>query len=252
MHVPPPDLIMATLCSQAFQIMKYKLQKVQNTPTHILTKTMKYDHISPVLRDLHRLLVKKRRDFLKILMFTFKSLNKFKICSTISVWVTWKYDSIDSLRSENHHNLKVQKTHLKSYRNRSFSHAVPVLWNDLPFAIKTWSSLDIFKSRLKCPSHISMTNVEIVESASIFAFSSRLNIYFAVTYNTDVGQVLYNHTINLVLLYGCIVWYTVRMNKIYCADNYDHWRSLPIHVTIYLWCIIRLYTIGCGNCTICV
>ena len=43
--------------------------------------------------------------------------------------------------------------------------------------------------------------------------------------------------VNLVLSHGCIVRYTVRMNKIYRVDNYDNWRFLAIHLMINLWCI---------------
>ena len=51
-----------------------KLQRVQNAAARILTGTRKYDHITPVLRELHWLPVKERIDF-KILLLTFKALN---------------------------------------------------------------------------------------------------------------------------------------------------------------------------------
>ena len=52
-----------------------KLQYVQNTAARILTKTRKFDHITPVLSDLHWLPV-GYRIFLKILLLVFKSLSK--------------------------------------------------------------------------------------------------------------------------------------------------------------------------------
>ena len=52
-----------------------KLQNVQNAAARIITGTRKYDHITPVLRELHWLPVKERIDF-KILLLTFKALNK--------------------------------------------------------------------------------------------------------------------------------------------------------------------------------
>ncbi len=52
----------------------YKLQMVQNAAARVLTKTRKYDHISPVLSTLHWLAIKHRIDF-KILLITYKAMN---------------------------------------------------------------------------------------------------------------------------------------------------------------------------------
>ena len=51
-----------------------KLQLVQNAAARVLTRTRKYDHISPVLSTLHWLPIKHRIDF-KILLITYKALN---------------------------------------------------------------------------------------------------------------------------------------------------------------------------------
>ncbi|KAI2643977.1 putative RNA-directed DNA polymerase from transposon BS [Labeo rohita] len=51
-----------------------KLQLVQNAAARVLTRTKKYDHISPVLSTLHWLPIKHRIDF-KILLITYKALN---------------------------------------------------------------------------------------------------------------------------------------------------------------------------------
>ncbi len=50
-----------------------KLQMVQNA-ARVLTRTRKYDHISPVMSTLHWLPIKHRIDF-KILLITYKVLN---------------------------------------------------------------------------------------------------------------------------------------------------------------------------------
>ncbi len=47
---------------------------VQNAAARVLTRTRKYDHISPVLSTLHWLPAKHRIDF-KILLITYKALN---------------------------------------------------------------------------------------------------------------------------------------------------------------------------------
>ncbi len=51
-----------------------KLQMVQNAAARVLTRTRKYDHISPVMSTLHWLPIKHRID-LKILLITYKALN---------------------------------------------------------------------------------------------------------------------------------------------------------------------------------
>ena len=51
-----------------------KLQLVQNAAARVLTKTRKFDHISPILCTLHWLPVKFRIEY-KILLLTYKALN---------------------------------------------------------------------------------------------------------------------------------------------------------------------------------
>ncbi len=51
-----------------------KLQMVQNAAARVLTRTRKYDHISPVMSTLHWIPFKHRIDF-KILLITYKALN---------------------------------------------------------------------------------------------------------------------------------------------------------------------------------
>ena len=52
-----------------------KLQYVQNSAARLLTGSRKHAHITPVLRDLHRLPVHERIRF-KILLLTLKCLNQ--------------------------------------------------------------------------------------------------------------------------------------------------------------------------------
>lgn len=50
------------------------LQLVQNAAARILTKTRKYDHITPILSSLHWLPVHTRSDF-NLLLLTYKALH---------------------------------------------------------------------------------------------------------------------------------------------------------------------------------
>ena len=51
-----------------------RLQNVQNAAAHIITHTKKYDHIKPVLKQLHWLPVTQRINY-RILLLTYKALN---------------------------------------------------------------------------------------------------------------------------------------------------------------------------------
>ena len=51
-----------------------KVQRVQNTATHIVTKTARHNHITPVLKKLHYLPVKYRAQY-KLLVHTYKALH---------------------------------------------------------------------------------------------------------------------------------------------------------------------------------
>ena len=53
---------------------KNRLQSLINTATRLITGTRKYDHISPVLRDLHWLKIDERIDY-KVLLLVFKCLH---------------------------------------------------------------------------------------------------------------------------------------------------------------------------------
>ena len=51
-----------------------KLQLLQNPAAHVVSKTRKYEHITPVLKTLHWLPVMQRIDY-KVLILVFKALN---------------------------------------------------------------------------------------------------------------------------------------------------------------------------------
>ena len=54
-----------------------------------------------------------------------------------------------NLRSVNKSNLVVPKSSLMSCGDRAFSIAAPRYWNDLPLDLKTSSTVEIFKQKLK-------------------------------------------------------------------------------------------------------
>ena len=123
-----------------------QLQKRQNHVARVITKWRKYDHITPVLVDLHWLPVKQRIDF-KILLLTYKALNGLAPAYMRELLIP--YSPKRTLRSTENHLLTPPRWRLEYFGKRSFAAAAPTLWNNLPLNIKQAPSVDIFKSRIK-------------------------------------------------------------------------------------------------------
>jgi len=123
-----------------------KLQRVQNSAARVVAHTKKRDHITPVLKDLHWLPVKSRIVF-KILIMSFKALQ----CPG-PVYIKdllHQHHLTRELRSTGNLRLTVPRTRLKTYGDRAFSHAAPVLWNSLPVEIQNQTLFTSFKTSLK-------------------------------------------------------------------------------------------------------
>ena len=123
-----------------------KLQYVQNTAAGIITRTRKFDHITPVLSDLHWLPVSYRFVF-KILSLVFKSLNY--------LWPSYLADRLSyqshsrNLRSSSRQLLEQPRSFMKTYGDGAFSVCSPKLWNALPLDLRKSPSLTSFKKGLK-------------------------------------------------------------------------------------------------------
>ena len=122
------------------------LQHVQNAAAKIIMRARKYDHVTPLLKELHWLPVQDRIKF-KLLLMTYKSLNGLapRYLSDLLHWKT----ATRTLRSTNKHLLYVPKYKLESYGGRSFSSAAPRLWNELPIEIREQVTISTFKKHLK-------------------------------------------------------------------------------------------------------
>jgi hypothetical protein len=123
-----------------------KLQRVQNVGARIITRTHKYDHITPVLKELHWLPINRRIEY-KILALTWKALHGDAppyIRNLLDV-----YTPSRSLRSQKELSLIVPHSKTISYGDRGLKCAAPVLWNGLPSQMKKIKTLDAFKRALK-------------------------------------------------------------------------------------------------------
>ena len=124
-----------------------RLQSLQNAAARLVSCTRKFDHITPVLYDLHWLPVEARINF-KILLITFKIINHVAplyLSDLISIYVPTR-----NLRSAEKLLLVQPRGNFnRSYGQRAFSVCSPSLWNSLPFEMRNIMTVDIFKRSLK-------------------------------------------------------------------------------------------------------
>ena len=127
-----------------------KLQSVQNAAARLISRTRKFDHITPVLRDLHWLPIRKRIDF-KIATLVFKCLHD--LAPPYLVGDIVPLASIPGrrlLRSSSTQTLSVPFVRTANYGSRCFAVYGPTVWNSLPVELRTADcSLATFRQRLK-------------------------------------------------------------------------------------------------------
>ena len=124
-----------------------KLQHLMNAAARVIARVDIHDHISPVLKELHWLPVEQRIIF-KINLITFKCLNDLAP-SYLKELITL-YQPNRTLRSSSDKlKLATVPYNLKNYGYRSYSVHAPILWNSLPFFIRSADSVATFKSNLK-------------------------------------------------------------------------------------------------------
>ena len=106
-----------------------KPQRIQNTVARIVSGNRRFDHITPVLKELHWLPVRERVDF-KIGCMTFKALRNKQPTYLSDVLLRIPFRKSAAAR-------------------RSFCFAVPTIWNSLKSSTRDATSIGTFKTRLK-------------------------------------------------------------------------------------------------------
>ena len=123
-----------------------KLQYIQNCAARILTRTRKFDHITPILKSLHWLPVPFRIEY-KVSLLTHQCLHgnaPIYLKELITPQPTSRH-----LRSGQANLLQIPRTKLRTMGDRAFCHAAPCLWNALPDHLRAPLTLDTFKKGLK-------------------------------------------------------------------------------------------------------
>ncbi|KAF7710709.1 hypothetical protein HF521_009581, partial [Silurus meridionalis] len=122
-----------------------KLQLVKNAAARVLTRSRKYDHITPVLISLHWLPIKFRIDY-KILLLTYKALKS--LAPQYLSELLYQYDTPRLLSSKGAGYLLVPQIMKSTAGGRSSSYKAPQLWNNLPISVRDSVSVSRLKTYL--------------------------------------------------------------------------------------------------------
>lgn len=127
-----------------------KLQRVQNACAKLICNSPKFSHVTPLLHDLHWLLVRQRIKF-KILLLTYKALHGLAPIY-LSKLLTLKSPTQSYRLRSSHDTMLLSLPPCKTkvtLGDRAFVSAAPKLWNSLPATIRHASSINVFKNNLK-------------------------------------------------------------------------------------------------------
>ena len=129
MHLFCLDWTTAILCSKGYLLVPsdvcspYKILQHASSRGRILTSARKYEHITPILKNLHWLPVASRIGY-KILLLTYCAINKISP-AYIQQLIT-PYVPARELRSEDMCLLNVPSSRLQRFGGRSFNRAALV------------------------------------------------------------------------------------------------------------------------------
>ena len=129
------------------QVTLQRLQRIQNCAARLITRTRKYEHITPVLRRLDWLPVRQRTLF-KVHVLTYCAVNA--TAPNYLVQLLHHRNVTRTLRSGSSTDLLfVPTSRTVMHGDRCFTVASPTLWNNLPVSLRTAKCLSQFRSQLK-------------------------------------------------------------------------------------------------------
>ena len=124
------------------------LQHLQNAAARIVTRTSKFQHISPVMFKLHWLPVEHRIKY-KVILTVFKSLHQLAPAYISSMIQVNKPTRASRSTTHRASRLLVPRTRTKHYGDRALSVCGPTLWNTLPPDLTETTQIGPFKRKLK-------------------------------------------------------------------------------------------------------
>jgi hypothetical protein len=126
-----------------------RLQSVMNSAARLVFSSSKYDHVTPLLRQLHWLRAPERIHF-KLAVLVYKCLHG--AAPSYLVDELRRPSDVEArrcLRSATSSSLIVRRTRLSTIGDRAFPVAAARVWNGLPQHVTSSPSLPVFRSRLK-------------------------------------------------------------------------------------------------------
>ena len=126
-----------------------RFQSVMNAAARLVFSASRYDHITPLLRQLHWLKALERVEF-KLAVLVYKCRQRTapsylfeELCQPAD------FEARRRLRSASSSSLVVRRTRLSTIGDRAFPVAAARIWNGLPPHVTSAPSLPVFRSRLK-------------------------------------------------------------------------------------------------------
>ena len=116
------------------------------TAAQLVTRSSKYNHITPLLQKLNWLPVSYRVIF-KILLLVYKA--RRGLCPGYVSELLQERKSSRVLRSSSLGLLATPTSRTKTYGDRAFSVCAPKLWNGLPNHVRNVGTLPLFKKNLR-------------------------------------------------------------------------------------------------------
>ena len=123
-----------------------RLELIQNNAARVVLRKRKFDHVTPLLKELHWLPIHQRIMY-KVNLMTYKALHGLAPKYIADMLIA--YTPQRALRSSSKGLLQEQKSRLKTAGDRAFSISAPKLWNQLPEHLRTCEDLNSFKKTLK-------------------------------------------------------------------------------------------------------
>jgi len=126
-----------------------KLQSVLHAAARLIHGARKYDHITPILRDLHWLPTVRRTEF-KLAVLAFRCLHGLAPpYLSAELHRVSDLESRQRLRSASTAALTIPRVRLTTVGDRAFPAAASRVWNSLPPRVHSSTSLAVFKRQLK-------------------------------------------------------------------------------------------------------
>ena len=128
-----------------------RLQHVVNAAARLVFSVRKYDHITPLLRELHWLLIPERITF-RLAVLVYRCLNGLAPRTRYladELHLVVDNPSRQRLRSASSPALSVPATRRRTIGDRAFPVVAARVWNGLPMHVTTATSLAVFRRRLK-------------------------------------------------------------------------------------------------------